>query len=148
MNLLRPVIKTLVSKRIISNTLFERAANPAVIKQILKKAYPSGKNINEELIEILYKPSQRKNSKEAFRGFINLFDDYLATDLFDKVDAPIQLIWGEQDPWESLSEARNWENKYKNIKRLDIIKNAGHCPHDEDPEVTNNLILNFIQETK
>ena len=46
MNLLRPVIKTLVSKRIISNTLFERAANPAVIKQILKKAYPSGKNID------------------------------------------------------------------------------------------------------
>jgi pimeloyl-ACP methyl ester carboxylesterase len=60
MNLLRPVIKTLVSKRIISNTLFERAANPAVIKQILKKAYPSGKNIDEELIEILYNPSQRK----------------------------------------------------------------------------------------
>ena len=148
MQLLRPVIKTLVRQRIISNTLFERAANPEVIKQILKKAYPSGKNVNEELIEILYKPSQRKNSKEAFRGFINLFDDYLATDLFDKVDAPIQLIWGEQDPWESLSEARNWENKYKNIKRLDIIKNAGHCPHDENPEETNNLILNFVQETK
>ena len=38
MNFLRPVIKTLVSKRIISNTLFERAANPEVIKQILKRA--------------------------------------------------------------------------------------------------------------
>ncbi len=148
MNLLRPVIKTLVSKRIISNTLFERAANRAVIKQILKKAYPSGKNIDEELIEILYKPSQRKNSKEAFRGFINLFDDYLATDLFDKVDAPIQLIWGEKDPWESLSEAKNWKNEYKNIKRLDIIKSAGHCPHDENPEETNDLICRFIQETK
>ena len=148
MNLLRPVIKTLVSKRIISNTLFKRAANPAIIKQILKKAYPSGKNIDEELIEILYKPSQRENSKEAFRGFINLFDDYLATDLFDKVDAPIQLIWGEKDPWESLSEAKSWENEYKNIKRLDVIKDAGHCPHDENPEETNRLISEFIQETK
>ena len=148
MNLLRPVIKTLVSKRVISNTLFERAANRAVIKQILKKAYPTGNNIDEELIEILYKPSQRKNSKEAFRGFINLFDDYLATELFDKVDAPIQLIWGEKDPWESLSEAKSWKNEYKNIKRLDIIKSAGHCPHDESPDETNNLICEFIQETK
>ena len=148
MNLLRPVIKTLVSKRIISNTLFERAANRAVIKQILKKAYPSGNNIDEELIEILYKPSQRENSKEAFRGFINLFDDYLATDLFDKVVAPIQLIWGEKDPWESLSEAKSWNHEYKNIKRLDIIKSAGHCPHDENPQETNNLICRFIQETK
>ena len=120
MNFLRPVIKTLVSKRIISNTLFERAANPATIKQILKKAYPSGKNIDEELIEILYNPSQRENSKEAFRGFINLFDDYLATELFSRVDAPIQLIWGEKDPWESLNEAKSWKKKYKNIKRLDI----------------------------
>ena len=60
MNLLRPVLKTIVRQRIISNTLFTRAANPKVIKQILGKAYPSGKNIDEELIEILYQPSQRK----------------------------------------------------------------------------------------
>ena len=95
MNFLRPVLKTFVRQRIISNTLFTRAANPKVIKKILEQAYPSGKNIDSQLIEILYQPSQRKNSKEAFRGFINLFDDYLATDLFDKVDSPIQLIWGE-----------------------------------------------------
>ena len=148
MNLLRPVLKTLVRQRIISHTLFSRAANPEVIKQILRKAYPSGKNIDEELIEILYKPSQRKNSREAFRGFINLFDDYLATDLFDKVETPIQLIWGENDPWESLNEAIDWKNKFKTIKRLDIIKGAGHCPHDEEPEETNKLICEFIQETK
>ena len=148
MNLLRPVLKTLVRQRVISNTLFARAANPKVIKKILEKAYPSGKNIDEELIEILYKPSKRSNSKEAFRGFINLFDDYLATDLFDKVDNPIQLIWGEKDPWESISEAKEWKKNYKNIKRLDIIKGAGHCPHDEEPEETNKLICEFLQETK
>ena len=148
MNLLRPVLKTIVRQRIISNTLFARAANPKIIKKILEQAYPSGKNIDKELIEILYKPSKRKNSKEAFRGFINLFNDYLATDLFEKVDAPIQLIWGEKDPWESLIEAKEWKKKYRNIKKLDIIKGAGHCPHDEEPEETNNLICKFLQETK
>ena len=148
MNLVRPVLKTLVRQRIISNTLFNRAANPKIIKKILEQAYPSGKNVDEELIEILYKPSRRKNSKEAFRGFINLFDDHLATDLFDKVKTPIQLIWGEKDPWESLSEAKEWKKKFKNIKRLDIIKGAGHCPHDEEPEKTNKFIFEFLQETK
>jgi len=148
MNLLRPVLKTLVRQRIISNTLFTRAANPNVIKKILEQAYPSGKNLDQELIEILYQPSKRRNSKEAFRGFINLFDDYLATDLFCKVNIPIQLIWGEKDPWESLSEAKEWEKKFSNIQRLDIIKGAGHCPHDEEPEETNQLIYEFIQETK
>ena len=148
MNLLSPVLKTLVRQRVISNTLFTRAANPKIIKKILEQAYPSGKNIDKELIEIIYQPSQRKNSKEAFRGFINLFDDYLATDLFDKVYSPIQLIWGEKDPWESLKEARDWKKQFRNIKKLDIIDGAGHCPHDEEPEKTNQLIDEFIQETK
>ena len=148
MHLLRPVLKTLVRQRLVSNTLFSRAANPKVIKKILEKAYPSGKNIDEELIEILYEPSKRENSKEAFRGFINIFNDYLATDLFYKIKIPIQLIWGELDPWESLSEAKEWKKKFNNIKRLDIIEGSGHCPHDEEPEQTNKLIIEFLQDTK
>ena len=148
MNLLRPIIKTLVRQRFISNTLFKRAASPKIIKQILKQAYPTGKNIDDELIQILYKPSQRKFSAEAFRGFINLFDDYLATDLFEHVANDIHLIWGENDPWESLEEAKQWKKDFQKIKSLNIIKEAGHCPHDECPEETNNLILKIIQETK
>ena len=148
MHFLRPVLKTLVRQRLVSNTLFSRAANPKVIKKILEKAYPSGKNIDEELIEILYEPSKRENSKEAFRGFINIFNDYLATDLFYKIKIPIQLIWGELDPWESLSEAKEWKKKFNNIKRLDIIEGSGHCPHDEEPEQTNKLIIEFLQDTK
>tara|TARA_Y100000589_G_scaffold260800_1_gene250792 strand:- start:412 stop:1323 length:912 start_codon:yes stop_codon:yes gene_type:complete len=148
MNFLRPIIKTLVRQRFISNTLFNKAANRKTIKQILSKAYPSGKNIDDELIDILYKPSQRKGSAEAFRGFINLFDDYLATDLFKVVKCDIHLIWGEQDPWESLEEAKYWRNNYNNIKSLDILKGVGHCPHDESPSETNKIILKLIQDTK
>ena len=148
MNFLRPLIKTLVSKRFISQNLFNRAANPTTIKQILNQAYPSGNNVNDELIQILYQPSQRKGSAEAFRGFINLFDDYLATDLFKKIQTDIHLIWGEKDPWESLEEAKQWLNDYEEIKSLNVIKNAGHCPHDENPEETNKLILKIIHETK
>ena len=40
------------------------------------------------------------------------------------------------------------QNRVNNIERLDIIKGAGHCPHDEEPEETNRLIFEFIQETK
>ncbi len=45
-------------------------------------------------------------------------------------------------------EAREWKKQFRNIKRLDIINGAGHCPHDEEPEQTNKLINEFIQETK
>ena len=148
MNFIRPILKTLVRQRFISNTLFRQAANKKTIRKILKQAYPSGKNIDDELINILYKPSQRKNSAEAFRGFINLFDDYLATDLFETVKCDIHLIWGEKDPWESIEEAKYWKNNFGIIKSLDILEGVGHCPHDENPAETNKILLKLIQDTK
>ena len=115
---------------------------------VIENEDASRDDVVNELIDILLKPSQRPGSLEAFRGFINLFDDYLATDLFDKVSSDIHLIWGEKDPWESLEEAKYWKNNYSTIKSLHIIDNVGHCPHDENPERTNYLIQEIIQETK
>ena len=41
-----------------------------------------------------------------------------------------------------------WEKNFNNIVCLEIVEGAGHCPHDEKPEITNDLILKFLQETK
>ena len=146
MRFLRPVIKTLVRQRLLSTSLFRNAANQKFIEKILKLAYPSGNNIDSELIEILFQPTQRKGAPEAFRGFINLFDDHLAPDLLNQSKKPVYLIWGEKDPWESLKEARNWFETFECIKSLDIIENAGHCPHDEMPEKVNPILLKIIQD--
>ena len=146
MRFLRPVIKTLVRQRFLSSNLFKNAANRTFIKKVLKSAYPSGNNVNEELIDILFKPTQGKGASEAFRGFINLFDDYLAPDLLKDFQNPVHLIWGEKDPWEPVKEAEKWFDTFECIKSLDIIENAGHCPHDEMPEKVNPILEKIIQE--
>ncbi len=146
MRLIRPLVKTLVRQRFLSKTLFKNAANPTFIEKVLKIAYPSGNNINEELIDLLFKPTQREGASEAFRGFINLFDDYLAPDLLKDLGIPVYLIWGEKDPWEPLLEAQRWADSFKCIKSLDVIPNAGHCPHDEKPEEVNSILCKIIQE--
>ena len=146
MRFLRPVIKTLVRQRIFSSNIFKNAANRAFIEKILKVAYPSGNNVDTELIDILFQPTQGKGASEAFRGFINLFDDHLAPDLLNQLNKPVHLIWGEKDPWEPVKEAQHWFKKFECIKTLDIIPNAGHCPHDEMPEKVNPIIKKIIQE--
>ena len=146
MRFLRPIIKTLVRQRFLSSNIFKNVANPTFIARILKSAYPSGNNIDEELIDILFKPTQREGAAEAFRGFINLFDDYLAPDLLNNFKKPVHLIWGEKDPWEPVKEAQNWLEAFECIKSLDIIANAGHCPHDEMPDKVNPIIEKIIQE--
>ena len=146
MRFLRPVIKTLVRQRLLSANIFKNAANPSFIKKILKIAYPTGRNVDEELISMLFKPTQGKGAPEAFRGFINLFDDYLAPHLLNQMNNPVHLIWGEKDPWEPVEEAEKWYRTFKCIKSLDIIPNAGHCPHDEMPEKVNPILRKIIQE--
>ena len=146
MRFLRPVIKTFVRQRLLSSNIFNIAAKPKFIMKILKVAYPSGNNVDEELIDTLFKPTQSKGAPEAFRGFINLFDDYLAPNLLKEMNTSVHLIWGEKDPWEPVKEAQKWFKSFECIKSLDVISDAGHCPHDEMPEKVNPILIKIIQE--
>ncbi len=146
MRFLRPVVKVIVRQRLITQVIFKNASNPTFIEKILKIAYPSKNNIDKELIDLLYKPSQRKGAQEAFRGFINLFDDHLAPNLLKSLSIPVHLICGENDPWEPIEEAKKWQSKFSCIKSLDIIMGAGHCPHDENPDKVNPILKKIIQE--
>ena len=142
---IRPLLKTLVSQRWLSTALFRNAARPRVIRSVLGQAYPSGANVDDELVELLYQPTQRPGAAEAFRGFINLFDDHLAPDLLETLEQPVHLIWGERDPWEPVAEARAWADRFGCIQSLTVLPKVGHCPHDEAPEPVNARLLKLLE---
>ncbi len=142
---IRPLLKTLVSQRWLSTALFRNAARPRVIRSVLRQAYPSGSNVDDELVELLYKPTQRPGAAEAFRGFINLFDDHLAPDLLQNLQQPVDLIWGEKDPWEPIAEAQEWAQQFSCINSLETLSEAGHCPHDENPNAVNSLLIKTLK---
>ena len=136
----------MVRQRWLSTALFRNAARPGVIRSVLKQAYPSGANIDDDLVNLLYQPTQRNGAAEAFRGFINLFDDHLAPQLMDNLSVPVDLIWGDKDPWEPIAEAKNWAETITTVRSLQVITGAGHCPHDEAPETVNQQLLLLVQE--
>ena len=142
---IRPMLKTLVSQRWLSTALFRNAARPRVIRSVLGQAYPSGANVDDQLVDLLYQPTQRPGAAEAFRGFINLFDDHLAPDLLEALEQPAHLIWGEQDPWEPVAEARDWAERFACIESLTVLPSVGHCPHDEAPEAVNARLLEILK---
>ena len=144
MTWIRPLLKTMVRQRWLSTALFRNAARPSVIRSVLKQAYPTGKNIDDALVDLLFQPTQRNGAAEAFRGFINLFDDYLAPQLMQELSIPVDLIWGERDPWEPLLEAKRWYNTINCVRSLTVISGAGHCPHDEAPKATNQALLKAL----
>ena len=141
---IRPLLKTMVRQRWLSTALFRNAARPGIIRSVLKQAYPSGVNIDDDLVDLLFQPTQRNGAAEAFRGFINLFDDYLAPQLMRELSIPVDLIWGERDPWEPLAEAQHWSKTIQCVRSLVVISEAGHCPHDEAPRATNKALLRTL----
>jgi pimeloyl-ACP methyl ester carboxylesterase len=143
---LRPFLKFFTRQRWLSKNLFRNAAKPNFIEKVLKKAYPSGSNIDEDLINLLYQPTKGLGAPEAFHGFINIFNDYLAPELMKQLDIPVNMICGEKDPWEPISEAKDWFSYIECIRSLEIIPNSGHCPHDETPELVNPILLKLIQD--
>ena len=138
---IRPLLKTMVRQRWLSTALFRNAARPGVIRSVLQQAYPSGQNIDADLVNLLFEPTQRAGAAEAFRGFINLFDDHLGPDLMQHLSVPVHLIWGERGPWEPLPEAERWAETLPCVQSLHVVPEAGHCPHDEAPELVNRLLL-------
>lgn len=145
----RPLVKQLVRQRWLLGALFGSLARPAVIRRVLKRAYPSGANIDAELVELLYRPSTMTGALESFRGFVNLFNDHLAPDLLAELsrhgDAPpVRLLWGSADPWEDPAEARQWAQEHRCIVDLVVLPGLGHCPHDEAPEQVNPILLQWI----
>jgi pimeloyl-ACP methyl ester carboxylesterase len=140
----RPLLKQLVRQRWVITPLFRLLAQPTFIRQVLQKAYPSGAHIDDELIALLHRPSSDPGATESFRGFVNLFNDYLAPELLVDLAIPVRLLWGAEDPWEDPKEAQRWANTFPCIEELQVLEGLGHCPHDEGPERVNPILLQWI----
>lgn len=142
----RPLLMALVRQRWLINSLFPVLARPNFVRGVLKQAYPSGRNVDDELIEILIRPSRDAGARESFRGFVNLFNDWLAPQLLQQIQVPVRLLWGGADPWEPVSEARRWQEAHPCIQELKVLEGLGHCPHDEAPERVNPILLSWLSK--
>ena len=140
----RPLLKQLVRQRWVIAPLFRLLAQPGFIRRVLQKAYPSGAHLDEELITLLHRPSTDPGATESFRGFVNLFSDYLAPDLLADLAVPVRLLWGADDPWEDPQEAQRWADTFPCIQELQVLSGLGHCPQDEGPERVNPILLQWI----
>jgi len=142
----RPLLMATVRQRWLIQGLFKVLARPAVVRQVLAQAYPSGAHVDQELVDLLLQPSRDRGAPESFRGFVNLFNDRLAPQLLAGLDLPVRMLWGEADPWEPVAEARRWAATYPCVRELRVLPGLGHCPHDEAPERVNPLLVAWLSE--
>ena len=57
-----------------------------------------------------------------------------------ELSIPVDLIWGEHDPWEPIAEAKRWAQMLDCVQSLSVVHNAGPCPHAEAPDQVNPVL--------
>jgi pimeloyl-ACP methyl ester carboxylesterase len=141
----RPLLMAVVRQRWLIRSLFQILARRPFVRSVLNQAYPSGHNVDDDLVDLLIGPSREPGATESFRGFVNLFNDWLAPQLMAQIHTPVRLLWGEADPWEPVAEARRWAREFSCIQELKVLPGLGHCPHDEGPEQVNPILLDWLK---
>jgi pimeloyl-ACP methyl ester carboxylesterase len=135
-------------QRLVIGASFIYTKQPARIEQVLKQVYPIDNSpVDEELVRSIQTPSFHPNAAEVFYRVITkngAGPSVTVDDCLEKLECPLLLCWGEEDPWIRSASADKMQALYPSAKRVSI--DAGHCPHDENPGQVNAAIREFVNE--
>ena len=136
-----------VSAPVIGELLFQVVRRPSQIRRTLTQVYRNRAAIDDELVDLLYRPSCDPNAQKVFASILTAPAGPKPADLLPHVQSPMLVLWGEDDPWTPIDGARIYQD-WDGEASIDFfaIPNAGHCPHDDRPDVVNTRVLDWLAE--
>lgn len=116
------------------------------IRRTLAQVYNDPAAITDELVEILYQPTCDPGAYKAFASIVTAPPGAAPEDLLPTLQHPLLVLWGDKDPWTPVSRGLTFEQWVPEgiSYTFQPIPNAGHCPHDEVPEVVNRLMIDWL----
>ena len=148
--LVRPLVTTienLVASPLLIRNILKIVRKPKVIRRWAGLAYPRQEAVTDELVEILSSPAYDEGSGQTLlrlsRSVRKAGFAKSVKDLLPKIDVPMLLIWGLQDRMIPPNQAKAIASLNPLVKLVEL-ENAGHCPHDEYPDLFNSLLLDWL----
>ncbi len=143
--LLRSGIQSLLKQPLVSYGLFQFVRQKSQIRKTLKQVYLDQNAVTDRLVEEIYRPSCDRGAAQVFASVFSTPQGKTVDQLLKGITCPMLTIWGEGDPWmDCRARSAKFRDHYGNIS--EIFLNAGHCPHDEQPQQVNQAIRNWIKE--
>ena len=85
----------------------------------------------------------RPGHKEAFVATVKTSHREAET-LLPEVSVPTMVVMGEEDPdFPDPEQEAQWISEQLNV-RLEMVADAGHYPHSQQPDVVNALLIDFL----
>ncbi|XP_057951748.1 pheophytinase, chloroplastic [Malania oleifera] len=133
-------------QRIVLGFVFWQSKQPARIESVLKSVYINTSNVDDYLIESITRPTADPNAGEVYYRLMTRFmfnqGKYTLDGVLSKLSCPLLLLWGDLDPWVGPAKASRIKEFYPNTSLVNL--QAGHCPHDEVPELANRALVEWL----
>ncbi len=128
---------------IFQRLLFEYLRRPATIRRLLRKVYVDHTNVDEALVDSIRRPALDPGAFAVFSNILNMPPHRPVDEWFSRLRAPLLLCWGRHDPWiNPIPRLALFRQAAPEAK--EEIMDAGHCPHDEQPEHFNSILLQWL----
>lgn len=100
-----------------------------------------------QLILFLIKGIKRMAGKEKKKPKFETSptDDWLLTNRLPELKPSVMIVWGENDPYLPVSQARLAHHLIPN-SQLHVFPRSRHAPHRERPDKFNHLVYQFLTE--
>ena len=142
-NALAAVGGSLLKTRLFQRLLFENLRRPGSIRRQLRKVYVDPTNVDEDLVDAIRRPALDPGAFAVFANILNMPAHKPVDEWFAQVRAPLLFCWGRHDPWiNPVPRLALFREAAPQAK--EVILDAGHCPHDEQPERFNEILLQWL----
>jgi pimeloyl-ACP methyl ester carboxylesterase len=112
----------------------------------LLTAYHDPGYITPEIEAGYLAPQKIKDWEMALLGIMrDSSENDLALPLDEFSDSPILIIWGEDDTWVPLTRGNSLAESLSGAELI-IIPNSGHLPMEEQAELFNEHLLDFLSQ--
>ncbi len=103
--------------------------------------------ITKDRVEAILRPLKAADAHHSLLMTARNWDACRIEDDANLIDQPTLLIWGEND---NVIPLRHGETLYDRIlnSRLVVLKNCGHIPPEEKPELFAELVTEFCKDSK
>ncbi|WP_427160311.1 alpha/beta fold hydrolase [Aliinostoc sp. HNIBRCY26] len=130
--------------------IFNRIRQKEQIRRTLYQVYCDRTAVTDELVDLIYTPACDPGAQKVFTSIISAPPGPAPQELLPKINRPLLVIWGAEDPWTPITGAKIYEQALADGKDIKIvpIPGAGHCPHDEVPNIVNAEIIDWLGQKR
>ncbi|MEM8676287.1 MAG: alpha/beta fold hydrolase [Cyanobacteria bacterium P01_G01_bin.67] len=136
----------LVSSPLTGKLIFNSIRRKSQIRRTLYQVYRDRQAVTDELVEMLHQPSCEPGAQQVFASVLTAPAGKTPDQLLPNLKHPLLVIWGEKDPWTPVTGAKIYQDLAVNNSAVEfqVIPDAGHCPHDENPAAVNAQIIQWL----